>query len=197
MHNNSSYIIFSKVPFTLDRKTHSHPLTSCFCLQWERVRFTVILGSNDSAVVAGIYLLQLVGHANFHPFFRRSSGCWQGQSFPSTSIKAALEHHSVEWKVVKSNHRNTGLRADLCCSLFSGTFVISNRKANLLTVSGKGGSRMFLPVFKNLHIITNYGVKMVEHVNVFNFSEFAASKQCCRSHSRIDVAISSRLPKQT
>lgn len=149
MHNNSSYIIFSKVPFTLDRKTHSHPLTSCFCLQWERVRFTVILGSNDSAVVAGIYLLQLVGHANFHPFFRQSSGCWQGQSFPSTSIKAALEHHSVEWKDVKKVTTVT-LASVLICAVpcFLAHLWYRTERQICLPSVGKESVACFYPCLK-------------------------------------------------
>lgn len=42
-----------------DKKNSKHPLTSGFFLQWERVQSAFIPGSNDSAVVLGIYQFQL------------------------------------------------------------------------------------------------------------------------------------------
>lgn len=46
----------AKSPFTLD-KNPQLPLTSGFCLHWDRVQLAFILGSNESAVVTGIYRL--------------------------------------------------------------------------------------------------------------------------------------------
>ena len=45
--------------FSTGQKTHLHPLTSGFCLQWERLQSVFTPRSNDSAVDTGFYQLGL------------------------------------------------------------------------------------------------------------------------------------------
>lgn len=70
----------SKAPFTLDKNTHQHPLTSGICHQWERVQSTFIPGWNGSAVVMGICRLKhdtQVDTLVFGPF--PAWWCWRWQ----------------------------------------------------------------------------------------------------------------------
>lgn len=87
----------------LSKKTHQQQLTTGYCLQYECVGSR----SNDSAVVLGIYQLQLqsavlkthFAWVNTHtllPLFRRDAitcaGRWLVYTFKSFSVKEGLQH---------------------------------------------------------------------------------------------------------
>lgn len=92
--------------FTQDEKQkHLHPLTSGFCRQWESVKSSFIHGSDNSAVVTGVYLLQLQSAvmvrwhlANFCLFFPTHAEVkcvGLENTFPSVSVQAAIDDHLV------------------------------------------------------------------------------------------------------